>query len=181
MEISEIKDKRIVLDTNILIYTQHELYGEFVTEILQTLVDEGNELVASNIAGFEVLKKFSSNEELFEPLITLINGTPRIPVDVSVLRCAGQISHHLYNPEDKNSYKKDNDSIIAATAIQHDCLLLTANINDFPMPLWSIYANSYVVFDKADGKGKGIQNLFVLESRVKEVEEEKGIVLIKKD
>jgi predicted nucleic acid-binding protein len=180
MDISDIRNSKILLDTNILIYTQDSLCGGFVTGIIQALVNGGNELIASNIAGFEILKKYSSNEEVFEPLLSLLNETPRLPVNVAVLRCAGKISHHLQNPDDKNSYKRDNDTIIAATALVNDCYLLTANINDFKMPLWSILANTYTVFDKQDGKGKGILNLFVLKSRITEVEVEKGITLVSK-
>lgn len=178
MEISEVHNSKILLDTNILIYTQDQLYGSFVTEVLQALVDNSNELIASNIAGFEIFKKFSSDGELFEPLLNLLNETPRLPVDVAVLRCAGKISHHLQNPDDKNSYKRDNDTIIAATALEYECYLLTANVNDFKLPLWSVMANSHTVFDKRDGKGKGVLNLFVLESHISEVEAEKGITLV---
>ncbi len=74
MDISDIRNSKILLDTNILIYTQDSLCGGFVTGIIQALVNGGNELIASNIAGFEILKKYSSNEEVFEPLLNLLNG-----------------------------------------------------------------------------------------------------------
>ena len=181
MEISEVNNSKILLDTNILIYTQDPIFGNYVTDLLQQLVDNGNELIASNMAGFEILKKYSSDEELFEPLLNLLNETPRLSVNVAVLRCAGKISHHLYNPGDKNSYKRDNDTIISATALIHDCHLLTVNVKDFKMPLWSILANSHFIFDKSDGGGKGVLNVFLLESRVSEVESETGINLVARE
>lgn len=146
----EIKGENIIIDTNILVYCGRDDYGDKFKSLLRGLTDNGNDLAISAISGFEILKKFLGKKSVIAYYIKLLDYIPNLAVDHDVLETAGKIANQLYNPDKSDSYKKDNDSVIASTVITHGSLLMTCNRADFSLPYWDIVARECVYWEEEE-------------------------------
>lgn len=159
--IEEIKGKKVLVDTNILINCGREEFGADFKKILRTLVDNKNSLAISVVSGFEIIKKYNQVEKVSNYYIKLLNYIQNIEIDLKTMNIAGIMANKLYDKKD--NYKKDNDYIIGATVIKNKSLLLTCNLKDFNKPFWNIVARSCISWESEDDCRK-IENVFLLES-----------------
>jgi predicted nucleic acid-binding protein len=92
------------------------------------VVDASDDLVASEITRYEVLAGIRpGEEELTEELLALPDW---VPVDEAIARGAAALAR-TYRAS--HSGIEDSDYLIAATALELDARLLTANVRHFPM------------------------------------------------
>jgi len=165
--ISEVSNKPILIDTNVLIYCGQEGPNKEARKILRTLADNKNTLGISLISGFEIIKKFN-NKNVIDYYLKLINYLTTVDLNIGIMNMAGLIANVYVNPEE---HKKDNDMIIGATvAKQPGSMLLTANRKDFPSPLWKLIARKYIHWN--NGEKRDIVNVYLLEFDHKEFKEE---------
>lgn len=94
----------------------------------QAAVDRATEPVASEISRYEVLAGVKQGEET---LTEDVLGLPAwIDVDEAIARRAAELARHY-----RASFSgiEDTDYLIAATALDLEARLLTANVKHFPM------------------------------------------------
>lgn len=97
-------------------------------EAALAVLDASGELVASEITRYEVLAGVRSGEE--EPTEALLALPDWIPVDEGIARRAAALARAF---RASHSGIEDADYLIAATALELDARLLTANVRHFPM------------------------------------------------
>jgi predicted nucleic acid-binding protein len=138
-------NKKIVLDTCMILYYVDEHTKESCKQIVDVLEDNGNRVCCSSLSGFEMLK--NRQDYLNEKEYTdFINTLPKIPVDTPTLANAATL-YYLYRQTNRIQEKEDTydpkdkltgDLIIAGAALSHENhLLLTSNKKDFPEKYWS--------------------------------------------
>ena len=149
MRITEVKDKKIIVDSNIAIYYANQGFKERSENILRTLKNSGNTLAISEITSFELLN-IDPKDQRIKYYINFINYIERIEVSATILKNAA-----LLNSEFKRFGCKHNiplaDLIIGGTVINiPNSLLLTADRSDFCEPLWKTVAHYPVLKNKTD-------------------------------
>lgn len=152
----KIKDKRIVLDSCILIYAcDHETKNSCLSFLKKIL--KNNTISCSALSGFEVIKNRQErgNEKEYTKFL---NKIYRIPIDTPVLMNAATL-HFLYKKSGKISHKKGigkglidlndkltGDLIIGGTVISYkNHLLLTADRKDYPKPYWNLVLEDKII------------------------------------
>ncbi len=174
---NQTKNHKILIDSCILIYCGSDKYSERVRGFLHLLDNNKNKLAISEICGFEVLKN-CLNKENIDYYLKLINYLDNIKIGRYALMNAAFL-HGLYKKDTSNSDREEGakkekmagDLIIGGTAIYDGALLLTANIDDFPMPYWKIFAHDHIVYK--DGPKFKVLNVYLLEFD-KELAEQKN-------
>jgi predicted nucleic acid-binding protein len=116
-----------LLDTNVIIDFLREKRG--VAEYLLHIVHGGGFLYSCEVTVAEVFsgmreKERSKTEAFMESLVY-------IPMNRQMAQKAGEMKSH-YKAHGKNLTIVD--CMIAAVVISNDCILLTENLKDFPMP-----------------------------------------------
>ncbi len=154
---AEIKNKKIIIDTNILINCGDDRYKEDFKKMLK-LLSADNDLGASVISGFEIIKKYHK-KETFSYYLKLLNFIKKIPVSVEIAQNAGFIAKS-FGPDKE---KKDNDIIIGATvASTKKSLLLTCDRKDFNRPYWGVVARECILWENKETDQRNISNVFLL-------------------
>lgn len=92
------------------------------------LLDDFEELVASEVTRFELLAGVRPHEE--DETEGLMEVTAWIAIDEQVARRAAELAR-AYRPS--HSGIDDADYLVAATALLYDLELLTTNVRHFPM------------------------------------------------
>lgn len=158
----EIRDKKILIDTNILVYCNDKGYKMEARKILRLLKDHGNTLATSWASCFELIKN-AIDEKVREYCFRLINYIDNIPITPENL-INGCSLYHLYHKEwgEKCKSIESMDLIIAGTIVQErGSLLLTANRKHFAMPFWKLVSQSYIMRKKDEGDE--LINIYLLE------------------
>jgi predicted nucleic acid-binding protein len=115
-----------LIDTTIAV--DHLRGARSATDLLATLISEGEILVASEITRFELLAGVRKSE--LEPLESFFTSMAWAPIDEGISRAAGTLAHRLRR---SHSGIDDADYVIAATAMILEADLLTTNVRHFPM------------------------------------------------
>lgn len=156
-----IKNKKILIDTNVLVYCGVKGFDVDAKKLLRLLKDNGNKLATSEINCFELIKN-AIDEKLRSYYISLIDYIDKIAVTTSDLMNACFIYHSYHKSFGGNCKMGSMDLVVAGTAIYHKgCLLLTANRKDFPMPFWKLVAQCYIMRKKDEGNE--LLNIYLLE------------------
>ncbi|MFA6158929.1 MAG: hypothetical protein WC763_04910 [Candidatus Paceibacterota bacterium] len=173
-----VKDKKVLIDTNILVYCADSGYGSKAKALLRKLKDNGNALATSEISCFELIKN-AIDSGVREYYIRLMNYIDRIPVTSAEMMNGAILYHNYHHVSNGNgSFKKieSPDLIISGTVIrERGSLLLTANRVDFPMPFWKLH--SQCNFMRKSGEKDELVNIFLLEfdySKIKEIDDLKS-------
>lgn len=98
------------------------------TEVLLSVVEDGDQLAASEIVRFELLSGVLDHE--VAALERFFETVAWVPVDVEVARVGARLARRFRL---SHSGIDDADYLIAATALILDAELLTKNIRHFPM------------------------------------------------
>ena len=115
-----------VIDTSVAV--DHLRGDTGAVDLLQRLVDQDEQLAASELVRFELLAGVRSDE--LNELEQFCSALSWIPVDEDVARIAGSLAR---------DYRKahrgvdDVDYLVAATALALEAELLTTNVRHFPM------------------------------------------------
>lgn len=154
LEQSSLKQD-LILDTCILGYLGDKILNPLILEYLTELIGRGFELAISEITCFELLSENNTAKE--NEGVSLLALFKRYLVDLSVLVSAAQLStvYKVHANVEKKSLPviEVPDKIIASTTIKTGSLVLTANTNDFPRPLFSEAEEKHIIF-KEKGKTK---------------------------
>ncbi len=122
----------LLLDTSVIIDVLRAHKGR--RELLAELTRAGHELATSALNVAEVYAGMRSSErsdtELF---LSALHCYPLTPMEA---RRAGQIKREW---AEKGKTLSLADTIVAATALQHNCVLMTDNCKDFPMRELQLY------------------------------------------
>lgn len=148
-----VKNQKILIDSCILIYCGSEKLSESFKQLLRLLTTNNNSLAISELCGFEVLKN-CQNKQNIDYYFKLIDYLHNVKINKDILIRAARL-YNLYSfkkeaREHMDKFDKEKstgDLIIGSTAIQHNSLLLTSNLKDFPLPYWEIVAHDYMVYE----------------------------------
>lgn len=166
--INDIKKRKILLDTNILICCGREEYGDQFRKVLRILTDNDNSLGVSLISGFEIIKKFN-DKDVIGYYIKLLNFIINVVIDHEILTNAARLANTIYGPN-KDNYKKDNDMIISSTVLTEQAWLLTCDRDDFNKPYWLTEARETVQWEDPKDDSVKVLNIFLLSPDIKELE-----------
>ena len=156
-EIAQVKNKKILLDTNILINYGVENFRERSGNILRVLLNNQNKLAVSEITGLELLQGETEKSKI-EFYLKMLNFISNLDVSRSVLLNAISLSSGYRRIKTDKKGPSVADLIIGGTVLAHDSLLLTADRKDFSEPMWGVVAHKYVF----DDKKSVIANLYLL-------------------
>lgn len=147
----KIFGKKVLIDSCILIYYHDDLYSA-ETQKLIDILRKNNEILISDVSGFEVFKNCQEwkNIEKYEELLNTFDS---FPVDRPALMNAATL-YYLYkksgniNKQDERINPKNKltgDLIIGGSVLSYqNCLLLTSNKKDFPAPCWKLIAEHII-------------------------------------
>lgn len=146
----------ILLDTNILQYLANKHISEKLIPFITTLLDLNFELALSEISICESLSGVTLDQE--KRALDTLAMFQRYLVDQTILLGAARLQN-IYKTE-KIPDGKINlaDRVIAATSIIGGFLILTADINDFPRPLFKEIHEEKIIYRK-----KNKSNLMVIQ------------------
>jgi predicted nucleic acid-binding protein len=100
------------------------------TRLLASFVHEGMSIsVVSYMEAFHGILR-NPNSEAAAKLERFISQAPVLPVDIAVAEEGARIRHHLVM-QGKRPVRRSLDVLIAATAISHELILVTRNIDDY--------------------------------------------------
>lgn len=158
MRISEVKNKKIIIDSNIPILYATNGFKERSKNILRILADNDNSLAISNITSYELLNT-DPNDQRVKYFVEFINYIYRLEITETALMNAV-----LLNNEYKRLGCKQKtplaDLIIGGTVISiEDSYLLTTDRNDFCEPLWKTIGHQLVLKEDKDAEA----NIYLLE------------------
>ncbi len=125
----------LLLDTNILI---DALCGRSAClAILASAVSAGHQLTTSAVNVAEVYAGMRPGEE--SRTRKFLSSFPSFPVTEAIAERAGLLKFKWAR---KGKTLSIVDTIVAATALEHNLTLITANRKDFPMPELKFYPNA---------------------------------------
>ena len=97
--------------------------------MLKSLLESGHILASCPITVAEVHAGMRKHEET--PTQSLLDSLHYLPITREVAAAAGGLRRHCRARGKQLSLA---DTMLAAVAIDYDCILVTANSKDFPMP-----------------------------------------------
>lgn len=173
LKLQEVKNREILLDSNILINYASEGFKDRSGNILRTLINNGNKISVSPVSGFEVLRG-DNRKETDEKYIKFLKYIPNVKTQDEYFSNAAVLARH-YN---KNCNKKiipTEDLLIGSIVATHSfgvdsskkILLLTADRTDFCEPVWLTVAYQIV----PPNNGNSQVNLFLLEFNTEIIKE----------
>lgn len=115
-----------LLDTSVAI--DHLRGSEQAVDLLTSLIEEGETLLASEVVRFELLAGARENE--VEALERFFAALSWVPIGEEVARVAGSLAK---DHRRSHSGIDAADYLIAASALLLDADLLTTNVRHFPM------------------------------------------------
>lgn len=115
-----------VIDTTVAV--DHLRGSATAADLLRRLLNEDEQIVASELVRFELLAGVRADE--LHPLEQFFSALTWIPVDEAIARVAGSLAR---DHRKGHSGIDDADYLIAATALVLDADLLTTNVRHFPM------------------------------------------------
>ena len=157
-DFSTIKNSKILIDTNILIYYSVKRFQDNSRNVLRRLIDGGNQIAISAISGLELLRdEEDTNKRKY--YLNLLNFIKNIDVSHAVLQNAHVLSQE-YHKILRGKKAPLVDLILGGTAIGRDTLLLTADKKDFCEPIWRTISHEYV-FTDVGKKDEVMHNLYL--------------------
>lgn len=115
-----------LLDTSVAI--DHLRGSPLAVDLLRSLIEAGETLLASEVVRFELLAGVRKKEvEALEQFFSVLSW---VPVGEEVARTAGSLAQRHRRA---HGGIDDADYLIAATALLLDADLLTTNVRHFPM------------------------------------------------
>lgn len=143
----------VLLDTNILQYLNNPVLAKELLTYLEEIKKTGFEFAISDFSIFESLAGIPKQKET--QLTNTLQAMPRFAVIDNVLLVAAQLTT-VYRME-KAEFESIavGDKIIAATSLLNGSLILTANSNDFPRPIFS-ETHKKLIFYKEKSKDRMI-------------------------
>ncbi len=147
--------QNIILDTCVLGYMGDKTLNPEIINFLGELTKRGFELAISEITCFELLSESSLTKETEG--LSILALFKRYEVDLDVIFSAAKLSS-AYKIQANAEHKQlpiieTPDKIIAATSLLSGSLILTANVNDFPRPIFLEAEEKQILF-KDKGKTK---------------------------
>lgn len=136
----------IILDTNILQYTENKDIATALITFLSELVQRGFGLAISDVSKFESLCGTTISQEA--KIIETLKLFQNYQITDEVLIAASRLFTLYKNEGVPISQVEVPDKIIASTAILNNSLVLTANISDFPRPFFSEAETKHVFYRK---------------------------------
>jgi len=124
---------RLLLDTSVLIDTLRHRRGR--RELLAALARDGHVLSTSALNVAEVFAGMRPEEERATEIF--LAALDCYELSGSAARIAGSLKRKWAS---KGRTLTLADTIIAAVALEHGCVLMTDNRKDFPMPELNLYA-----------------------------------------
>ncbi len=109
--------RKLLLDSNIVIYIAKKALSP------EVFIKADDALYLSDVSFMETLGYAFSDENEKEAIETLLSVLFRLPIDEEVVLKVISIR--------QTRKMKLPDAIIAATALVHDCMVITRNISDF--------------------------------------------------
>lgn len=142
---SKNNSRHVVIDWNVIQYWLSKQLRTEVDPILESLDEVGLQRAMSDISIFEAQCQLpvAKHTESHDTLKTLYS----FPIDPDLLLILGTLTCCYRDHEKTKGHAKDislQDGINAATAVQNNALILTADFNDYPRPFfdevyhWSI-------------------------------------------
>lgn len=122
----------LLLDTSVLIDTLRHRHGR--RELLARLARDGHVLATSALNVAEVFAGMRPDEE--GATETFLSALECYELTGAAARVAGTMKRKWAG---KGRTLTLADSVIAAVALEHDCVLMTDNRRDFPMPELHLY------------------------------------------
>jgi len=123
---------KVLLDTTVLIDVFRGRNNR--RAILERLLAEGHELCTSALNVAEVYAGIRANEE--EPTETFLGALECFSIAQSTGKLAGQLKNESAR---KGKTLALADMIIAAVALEQNCVLATDNVKHFPIARLSLY------------------------------------------
>ena len=118
---------RLLLDTSVLIDALRHRHSR--RELLAGLVRTGHTLTTSSLNVAEVYAGIRSGEE--SDTETFLDALECYALTRGAGQLAGKLKRHWAG---KGRTLALADAIVAAIALEHECVLMTDNRKDFPMP-----------------------------------------------
>jgi predicted nucleic acid-binding protein len=123
---------RLLLDTSVLIDTLRHRRGR--REFLARLAGDGHALTTSTLNVAEVFAGMRPDEE--PATEAFLGALESYELTGAAARVAGTLKRKWAG---KGRTLTLADTVIAAIALEHDCMLVTDNRKDFPMPELHLY------------------------------------------
>ena len=137
---------KTVLDTNILQYLKSSTFLSGLKDFVSALVDSGNTLKISEVSVLELLSGCTPMQEATS--LSILGQFERYSIDAKILTVAARLQNIYRSLEVESGQISMGDKIIAATAIVMGTDILTANVNDFPRPLFKEKHEELFLFKK---------------------------------
>lgn len=165
-KIQDIKNRKILLDSNIPIHYAHKGFQERSGNPLRVLLDNGNKLTISPISALEILSGDNS-EDIREKYLKFLNYVHPIEVTRGHYQNAAVLaSEYRRICKGKKVPLPDlliGGIIISYSFIEDKLLLFTTDREDFCEPLWMTVAHQAV---PAEDKKNMQEHLYLLEFNV---------------
>lgn len=127
----KIKNKKILIDSNILVYCWDKNFGSGAQKLLRKLKDNGNSLATSEINCLELLKN-AIDPERRSYYLKLISYLGNLDIEQPALLNACILYHNYYKEWPNKCTMETPDLVIGGTIMYNrGSLLLTANRRHF--------------------------------------------------
>lgn len=171
-KISAIKNRNILLDSNIPIWYASAGFKERSGNPLRALFDNGNRLGITTISGLEILRE-ENKEEVRKKYFNFLNFVPAVTPQVVDFQNAAVLAGE-YRRVCKGKKVPFQDLVIGGVVLSNSfekdkLLLLTTDRNDFCEPFWLTVAHQAVA---ADDKKTVQAHLYLLEFNVEMLDKE---------
>lgn len=170
IDISEVKSREVIIDTNVLIHYSSEGFVEESGNPLRILLDNENSLAIPPIVGFELLES-DNRAEVEEKYLALLNFVPTLEMQMAYYNNAAQLSK-LYRIVCNKKKIPIPDLLIGSIVSSHTSvegsdgpLLLTCDRSDFCEPLWQT-VSQVIVKSETDEMVRTIIYLLQFNARV---------------
>lgn len=124
----------VLLDTNIISSLGNPTLAEKILELIREAVESGFGVAISDITYLELLSGIQTKKEA--EIFAILKDVTRFYCRVDELIAAGRIGSFYKEHTLPMDQFDMGDRIISATAILHNCLIMTKNGRDFPQPFF---------------------------------------------
>jgi hypothetical protein len=163
IELREVKNRKILIDSNIPVHYASERFKERSGNPLRMLIDNGNYLAITHVSGFELLQA-ETRPDIREKYLKFLNYVPNIGMEQAFFNNAATLAGE-YRRVCNNKKMPPCDLMIGGVILAYSfgkdkLLFLTTDRNDFCEPFWTTVAYHQVL----DEDGQKIQvNIYLLE------------------
>ncbi len=140
----------LILDTCIVQYWMDRYIESAVREQLSSWVGTDCDLAISEVSYAELID--GAYREKVDKVKVLLKTFARLEVSQRVLSGSGFLGSIYRNQNSRNSGIELADRIIAATSFINNTAVITANIQDFPLPFFTSVYSENIMFKKKNKK-----------------------------